>query len=479
VALFNWLFARGRGGTFVVRMEDTDRSRSRPQFETAILDDLRWLGLDWDEGPDNGGEYGPYRQSERLELYHEAAGRLLDSGCLYRCFCTPEEIARHRKAERAAGRMPHYSGRCRGLSDTQVEQLLATGTPHTLRVAVPDQPVSFKDRVKGEVVFPAGGLGDFIAVRADGTASYNFACVVDDAAMEVTHVIRGEDLLPSTPKQLVLYAALGLEPPAYAHLPMVLDEGRHKLSKRHGTASVGSLRERGYLPEAVLNALALLGWSPPDGAEYLSLAAIRRQFSLDRAARANASFDVAKLDWLNGQHLRRLDGAALLELARPHLEAAGMLDREPEPELTEWLGRALKAAAPSADRPVELVERLEPLWKYSAQRVLEDPEARRELQTPETIELLRAFLGVAEGPVLQRSTAFIDTLRGLGRERGLKGRKLFHPLRLALTGESSGMELGKMVPLMARLPESLQGSVPGPLARVRAILEGLEAGDGA
>jgi len=472
VALFNWLYARSRGGRFLLRIEDTDAERSRREYEVSILADLRWLGLDWDEGPDKGGSHQPYRQSERGESYREAAARLLAAGQVYRCFCTPEEVAAMRREDEAAGRLARYPGRCRDLDPAEVAARLGRGRAFGLRFRAPHQVLAVKDRIKGEVTFPADIIEDFVVLRSNGQASYNFACVVDDAAMRISHVIRGEDLLPSTPKQVLLYRALGYEPPVFAHLPMILGPDHVKLSKRRGARSMSSLREAGYLPEAVVNGLALLGWSAPDGRDCLEVDELIRLFSLDRAGRSNAVFDVVKLNWLNGQHLRRKSAEELLALAGPSLERAGVVAGPMDATTAAWLGEALKAAAQAAESIGEAVDRLRSLWHdhHAAEGDAEVARLGDDVAARE-IEVLRVFAELAAAVPLAEAGRFRELMREVGERVGLTGQALFHPLRVALTGEDSGMELDKLVPLMAAAPRSLKPGLATPLERVQWVLE--------
>ncbi len=301
-ALFNYLYARKTGGTFVLRVEDTDLERSSAEAEEAILNDLRWMGLEWAEGPGRGGEYGPYRQSERREIYARYASELLEKGHAYRCYCTPEELEEKRKRSLARGVPPKYDGRCRNLKPEEEQAFAAEGRASSLRFKVETRRVDFEDLIKGRMSFEGQTLGDFIILRSDGTAAYNFAVVVDDALMQITHVIRGEDHLTNTPRQLLIYQALGWQPPKFAHPPMILGPDHSPLSKRHGATSVTYFREEGFLPEALVNYLALLGWSVDAGQEIMSLEELSQKFSLGRVSRSSAIFDIDKLQWVNRAH---------------------------------------------------------------------------------------------------------------------------------------------------------------------------------
>ena len=311
-ALFNWLLARGKGGTFILRIEDTDRERSSAESEAAILDDLRWLGLDWDEGPDIGGPHGPYRQSERLDLYRSYATGLLVKARAYYCFCTPEALDAERAAALAAGTPARYSGRCREIPGDRARARVEAGEAAAVRFRVPDSgQLSFTDVVRGRVTFELEVIGDPIILRSDGQPAYNFAVVVDDGLMEVTHVVRGEDHISNTPRQLLIYEALGFAPPSFAHLSLVMAPDHSPLSKRHGATSVAEFRAKGYLPEALVNYLALIGWSPGNDEELLPMTELARRFALEAVGHSAGVFDEEKLAWVNRHYLKAADPARI------------------------------------------------------------------------------------------------------------------------------------------------------------------------
>jgi len=327
--LFNWLLARGHrseaASVFILRIEDTDVERSTRESEEAIVRDLQWLGLQWDEGPDVGGSRGPYRQSERLHLYQSYAKELLSSDAAYYCFCSMQQLEAEREAAVAAGQPVHYSGTCRNLPPEEVAKRMASGEQPAIRFRVPEgTDIVFSDLVRGEVRFQHDVIGDPVILRADGTPAYNFAVVVDDALMEVTHVIRGEDHLSNTPRQLLLYEALGFTPPQFAHLALVMGPDHSPLSKRHGATSVAEFRARGYLPEALVNYLALLGWSPGDDVELMSTDELARHFSLERVGHSPGVFDEGKLAWINRHYLKIADPARVALLSVPFFKAAGV-----------------------------------------------------------------------------------------------------------------------------------------------------------
>src|SRR5262245_40901222 len=313
-AYFNWLYARKHSGTFVLRIEDTDADRSSDASERGVLEDLRWLGLQWDEGPEVGGPYGPYRQSERLSHYAEHAERLLAEGRAYRCFCTDAELEVRRAAALAAGRPPQYDGRCRALARDESAARAAAGESFSIRFVVPVRDWTLNDAVRGEVTFPAGMVGDFVLLRSSGLPTYNFACVVDDHAMAITHVLRAEEHLANTPRQLMLYEALGWAAPEFAHVALILNADRTKMSKREGEAAVavGDWKKAGYVPEALLAYLGLLGFHPGDDREVLTREEMSAAFALERLGKSGSVFDPAKLAWMNGHWLHHAGGAAIL-----------------------------------------------------------------------------------------------------------------------------------------------------------------------
>ncbi|MCL6639010.1 MAG: glutamate--tRNA ligase, partial [Firmicutes bacterium] len=343
-ALFNWLFARHQGGDFIVRIEDTDLERSSRQSEENILAALKWLGLDWDEGIEKGGPNGPYRQTERLELYRRYAGRLLAEGLAYRCYCTEEELAAERDSLLEKGETPRYLGRCRGLTEADCARLEREGRRPVVRFKVPeDQVIVVNDLVRGDVTFDCAGIGDFIIVKSDGIPTYNFAVVVDDYTMKISHVIRAEEHLPNTPRQVLIYRALGWPEPEFAHVSLILGKDRSKMSKRHGATAVEQYREKGYLPEAMVNFLALLGWSPGGEEEVLPLDELVRQFSLDRVAKSPAVFDLDKLNWLNGHYIRQAPLERLVDLAVPYLVKAGYIGAGEAAAKRDWLGKVVSS----------------------------------------------------------------------------------------------------------------------------------------
>ncbi len=457
-ALFNWLAARGTGGTLILRIEDTDVQRSTRESEAAIVRDLRWLGLDWDEGPDVGGSRGPYRQSERLHLYESYATELLSAGHAYRCFCSSAQLDADRQAALAEGRDARYPGTCRRLSIEQAAGRIAAGERPATRFRVPEhRDVVFEDVVRGAVRFQTDAIGDPVIVRADGHPAYNFAVVVDDALMEVTHVVRGEDHISNTPRQILLYEALGFTPPAFAHLALVLGPDHSPLSKRHGATSVAEFRSKGYLPEALVNYLALIGWSPggPGGnEELLPIDELARRFSLDRVGLSAGVFDEEKLAWVNRHYLKMADPHRIAELSVPYFKEAGV-ELSPDARGVEFLASAMAMAISSVDRLDQVPARLALLFEYSPEATLGDAQVREEMRAEAARAVVRALAEeLARAPRLDRERfrAAADAVRA---RTGHKGKALFHPIRVALTGRREGPELDLAIPavdLGAELP---------------------------
>jgi len=469
-ALFNWLMARGQGGTFIVRIEDTDVERSTRESEQTILDDLHWLGLEWTEGVEAGGEHGPYRQTERLHIYRAHAIELLSSGKAYHCFCSAEQLEADRQDALKSGKPPKYTGRCRGVSREDARKRIENGEAAVIRFRVPDTgSVSFDDIVRGPLSFDIDVIGDFVLLRSNGVPAYNFAVVIDDALMQITHIVRGEDHISNTPRQVLIYQAFGWRPPIFAHVPYVLGPDHAPLSKRHGATSVKEFRDRGYLPEALTNYLALIGWSPGEGEELLPLEELARRFRLENVGHSAGVFDPEKLAWVNRHYLKSADHRRLADLALPYLQQAGWISTATSADL-EFLTQIVPAAAASVDRLEQVPGRLSFLFDYSAERALETPQIREEANGARTvIDALAAELATS-GPLLDRE-AFRAAATRVREKTGQKGKALFHPIRLALTGEAEGLELDLAVPaieLGAALDAS-SGIRRIPSARERAV----------
>jgi nondiscriminating glutamyl-tRNA synthetase len=467
-ALFNWLLARGQGGAFVLRIEDTDQERSTAESERSILDDLRWLGLDWDEGPDRDAGHGPYRQSERLEIYRTHAATLLENGHAYYCFCTPEQLEADRQAASAAGLPPRYSGRCRSIEPGQAAARVAAGESAVVRFRVPDQrEVAFEDAVRGRVVVSTEVIGDPVLMRSDRTPAYNFAVVVDDALMGITQVIRGEDHISNTPRQVLIYEAFGWTPPRFAHLSLVLGPDHAPLSKRHGATSVAEFREKGYLPEALVNYLALIGWSPGGGDELLPLDELARRFSLGGVSHSAGVFDEEKLAWANRHYLKLADPLRLAALVVRYLRKAGMAT-EPTPAAIAWLASVIPMVSGAVDRLDQAPDRLQLVFRADTAAGLARDEVRNEFAPDAARSVVRALAEdlVGAGRLLDRET-FRAAAQRVRDRTGQKGRALFHPIRVALTGEADGPELDLLVPAIDRAAELPASSGLAPVTGCR------------
>ena len=448
-ALFNYLLARKNGGDFVVRIEDTDRERSSKASEENIFASLKWLGLDIDETVGMDTPYGPYRQMERLDIYQKYAQQLLDEGKAYYCYCTPEEIEAEREAAMAKGEMPIYSGKCRHLTEEERAQKIAEGRKPVVRFNVPlGNKLMIDDAVRGMVQFESDGVGDFVIVKSDGIPTYNFAVVIDDHFMEISHVIRAEEHLSNTPRQAVLYQAFGWEMPQFAHISLILGEDRKKMSKRHGATSVTQYEELGYLPEAVFNFLALLGWSPGGEEEIMSKEEIIEKFSLDGVAKNPAVFDMEKLKWLNGNYIRQSSVERIVDLAIPYLQREGYLSETVSEENRHWVTLIVQALQEKIHTINEIGDFMHLFVGEDV--VIEDEEAKEVLadeDVPTVIKALQEKLAA-----LPEWTA--DEVKGIfkaiSKETGLKGKKVFMPIRVALTGQMHGPDLHFIIPILGK-----------------------------
>ncbi len=440
-ALFNWLFARHHGGTFVLRIEDTDRARSSDEMVEAILDGMTWLGLDWDEGP--------LHQADGLERHREDALRLLEEGKAYRCFCSPEELDAKRKEAEAAGGGYRYDRKClREVSPEESEARAEAGEPFVVRFKVPEGETVWEDAVHGRTAFDNGEIDDFIILRSDGTPIYNLAVVSDDHAMGITHVIRGDDHVSNTPKQILLYEAQGWELPTFAHVPLILGADGKRLSKRHGATAVGEYRHDGILPEAMMNFLALLGWSPGDDTEIMDPDELVDRFTLDRINKKSAVFDTEKLEWLNGRYLAEVPAEALAATVTDRLVAAGVPPEALEGRDAWLLGLIdlLKTRARTVNEigdqaRVYLVDELDYEEKAVAKHWAKKPD--------EVLERLRR-LREAYADVAWEEEPLEEVLRGLAEELGVGAGKVIHPLRLALTGSSASPGIFEVLVALGR-----------------------------
>lgn len=448
-ALFNYLFARSKGGKFVLRIEDTDLERSTRESEAAVLQDLSWLGLDWDEGPGVSGDFGPYRQSERNALYKQYAEKLLESGHVYRCFCSSEELVKMKENAKLKQLPPVYTGKWATASDAEIEQELEKGTPFTYRFRVPKEgSLKINDLIRGEVCWNLDTLGDFVVMRSNGQPVYNFCVTVDDATMAISHVIRAEEHLPNTLRQALIYKALKFPMPQFAHVSLILAPDRSKLSKRHGATSVGQYREMGYLPQGMVNYLALLGWGDGTENEFFTLEDLVEKFSIERVNKSGAIFDSTKLRWMNGQHLRALPNEKLTKLVGERWKSAGIL--------TESEGSFVNEAVELLKDGIELVtdsdKVLLNLLSYPLHATLASPEAKPAVEDKlhEVAASLIAAYDSGEIPsaLEEGQGAWQKWVKAFGKSLKRKGKSLFMPLRVLLTGKLHGPEMGTSIVLI-------------------------------
>ena len=440
-ALYSYLFARRHGGSFVLRIEDTDRARSTDEAVAAVYDALHWLGIQWDEGPDVGGEYGPYRQTERLARYTEITDRLRADGRAYPCYCTPEELEERRRAAMAAGTSPGYDGRCRNRTEQERAALEAEGRPFAVRFAMPGEDVTVHDLIRGEAHFPASDLKDFVILRSDGTPTYLLAAAADDAAMAMTHVIRGEDLLPSTPRQLAIFDALGATPPAYAHLPLIVGPDRQPLSKRHGSVAVETFREEGFLPDAMVNYLALLGWSYDEETTFFTRDDLIAHFDLSRVSHNPAAFDRQKLEWMNGHYIRETPDDALAQLVEERLRAAG-IQVPGGPDI-------VAAAVPLIKERIKRLDEAPGMLRFLFDEFEPDEKARSFLG-PEHAEHLREVALRLEGIEDWTHEEVRAVIDGVRQERGLSSKRAYQPIRAAVTFSAVSPPLFESMELLGR-----------------------------
>ena len=451
-ALFNHLYARHEGGAFVLRIEDTDVERSSAELDAMMLEDMRWLGLGWDEGPDVGGPHGPYRQSERMEIYREHAGRLVSSGTAFPCFCSEEELALKREKAAREGRPPRYDGTCRDLGQGDIDRSRKEGRPESIRFRVEtEESVSLDDLIRGVVSFPPDMAGDFVILRSNGLPTYNFAAVVDDALMEITHVIRGEEHLPNTFRQLLLYDALGFGRPRFAHIPLILGPDRSKLSKRHGAPNIRDFREEGYPAEAVINYLAFLGWSPKDEREIFSPEELVEEFTLGSVASSPGIFDRVKLDWVSARHIRAGGSGRYLDEALRYFPD-DLRERYDRAELERIFDIAAENL-PCFSKLEDAVSSFRPAAVESGGSdgkidIAGSDEARSYLENAGA--LLGALADELESLGEWNAGEIKNAIKRAGAREGVKGKALFMPVRAAVTGEVHGPDLATVIEIRGR-----------------------------
>lgn len=448
-AVFDWLFARHEAGVFVLRIEDTDRARLVPGALEEIMRDLRWAGLAWDEGPQVGGPYGPYLQSQRVGIYERYAKQLVESGHAYYCYCTPDRLAEMRKEQQAAGKPTGYDRHCRNLSPEEAARLETETTRRAVRFAMPESgTTSFVDVVRGEVTFDNALQEDFVILKSDGYPTYHLANVVDDHLMEISHVIRGEEWISSAPKHVQMYRAFGWQPPVMVHLPLILASDRSKLSKRHGSADFSTYIEQGYLPEAMLNYLALLGWSAGEDRDLYSTQELIQKFTLEGIINHPAILDEQKLLWMNGHYIRATSVERLTELVLPYLAKAGLAADAPSDGELTYLQ---KVVALIQDRLRTLSDAPELAEFFLAPEVTCDPKAAQKwLNRPETSELLRRVADRLEALEDWNLETVESAVRKAGAEVGAEGGKVIHPVRVAVTGRTAGPGLFETLAVLGK-----------------------------
>lgn len=449
-ALFNYLFARNQGGKFIIRIEDTDQKRNIEGGEESQLKYLKWLGMDWDEGVDIGGAYGPYRQSERNDIYQTYYNELLEKGLAYKCYCTEEELEKEREEQTERNETPHYSGKCRHLTTEQQQQLEEEGRKPSIRFKVPKgQVFSFDDMVKGHVSFEGDGIGDHVIVKKDGIPTYNFAVTVDDHLMEISHVLRGDDHISNTPKQVMIYEALGWTPPIFGHMTLIVNESRRKLSKRDESIIqfIEQYEELGYIPEALFNFITLLGWSPEGEEEIFSKEEFITIFDSHRLSKSPALFDKQKLAWMNNQYMKKIELDRVVELALPHLIKSGHVKETRTDEENAWVRELIALNQEKMSFGAEIVGLSELFFN---EEVKMDEEAKAIISEEQVPEVLSAFLTEIENLESFTAGEIKKAVKAVQKSTGHKGQKLFMPIRVAATGQMHGPDLMKAIELLGK-----------------------------
>ena len=449
-ALFNYLFARNQNGKFIIRIEDTDQKRNIEGGEESQLRYLKWLGIEWDESIDVGGEYGPYRQSERTEIYQKYTEELLEKGLAYHCYCTSEELEKEREEQQANSQMPRYSGKCRNLTAEQRAELEAEGREPSIRFRVPSNTeIKWNDIVKDEVSFESEGIGDFVIVKKDGTPTYNYAVAIDDYLMKMTHVLRGDDQISNTPKQILVYEALGWTPPVFGHMTLIVNENRRKLSKRDESIIqfIEQYKELGYLPEALFNFITMLGWSPVGEEEIFSKEQFIEIFDPARLSKSPALFDTSKLRWMNNQYMKKLDLDEVVALSVPHLVKAGKVEEARDAETEQWVRDLVALYQEQMSFGAEIVELTEMFFK---KEIDYSEEAKAVLAEEQVPEVLKAFAEEISSLEEFSADEIKAATKAVQKATGQKGKKLFMPIRVATTGETHGPELPKAISLLGK-----------------------------
>lgn len=448
-ALFNWLIARRYGGTVILRVEDTDLDRSTGNFEQRIIDDLKWLGIDWDEGPDAGGDFGPYRQMERTDIYKDYLNKLFSLGAVYRCYCTKEELEQEREAARRSKGAIHYSGRCRTLTPDDWARLDAEGKRYTVRFRNQrTEKIVLNDLIRGPIEFDPAELDDFIIIRSNGVPVFLLTNAVDDALMRITHVVRGEDHISNTPKQILINSALGIHIPEYLHTSMILGTDRTKLSKRHGAVNVAQFRELGYLPEALVNYLVFLGWNPKDEREFFSISDLKTEFSIEAMSKSPSVFDYDRLKYLNAHWMKAADKDRIVDLCIPFLVEKGWIAQDEVESKRSYIKRIVELAGERLKTIPDIEANSD--FFFNDITSYDEKGVKKYFQQPgqtDTLRLIRAELEKLN----PFSIESIDKLMHvLNEEKGLTAKQLIHPTRLALTGKTIGPGLFELMELLGK-----------------------------
>ena len=443
-ALFNYLFVKSQGGKMILRIEDTDVERSREEYTEGLIRDLKWLGITWEEGPDKSGNFGPYKQSQRLGIYKEKLEVLLKSHKAYPCFCSEEELKARREEQTKKGLPPRYDNRCRNLTVDQIREFKSKNILSSIRFKVDGPPVIIQDLIRGEVRFDLNLIGDFVIVRANGMPTFHFSVCVDDGLMQVSHVLRGEDHLSNTPRHILLFQALGFNVPYFGHLSLLKGPAGEPLSKRFGAVSIAEYRQLGYLPDALVNYMALLGWSPGDNREILSQKELEKEFSLDRVIKSPAIFDPKKLDWISGQHLRQLPQAEFIQKASEYVQDYEVVSAQDFVKKKAWYEKIFSHMQDNITHFAELKDRLS---MFEEPRVYEDPKLLHEESSQ---KVLLGLKEIASSLASWTESNYDESIESLKKKVDAKGKALFMPIRLALTGRVHGPEMKKIVGVIGK-----------------------------
>ena len=445
-ALFNYLFARKSRGAFILRIEDTDKERSRQEYEKALIEDLKWIGIDWDEGPDCGGNYGPYRQSQRLSIYKEAAEQLLSEGKAYKCYCTKEELAQRNEQAMSEGRNPGYDSRCRELTREQIAQYEKEERKPVLRFRVEPKMITVHDLIRDDVTFDGKTISDFVIMRPDGIPMFHFAVVLDDIMMKITHVIRGEDHLSNTPKHILLFESIGAAVPQFAHMSMTLGPDKARLSKRHGATSVRAYEENGYLSDAFFNYISLLGWGTTESQEFFSKQELIREFSLDRCHKSSAIFDPDKLLWMNGTYIRNKTVPELLNLSIPFLRQAGLIKDPLSPKTRSLLEKIISMEQEKLKTLKDVPDRA----SFFLQAPEYEEKACKKFLDEKGKDVLKQLVPALDNIESFNTENLENAIRNFCEKNEFKFGIVFHPLRVAVSGTTKGPGLFEMLEVLGK-----------------------------